>query len=81
MTTTALPYRAPPHMLWQVTPTPPTRQQQLVYHARRARVAARERPLTETVGVALRDFYQEVLTEPLPPELAHLVHTLRAPIG
>jgi hypothetical protein len=79
--TTALPYRAPPHMPWQVTPTPPKRQQQLVYHAGKARVAARERPLTETVGVALRDFYQEVLTEPLPPELARLVHALRARIG
>ena len=65
-------------MLWQVTPTPPARQQQLVYHARRGEGRRPRASPDQAVGVALRDFYQEVLTEPLPPELARLVPTLRA---
>ena len=35
-----------------------------------------ERPLTEIVGVGLRELYAEVLTEPLPGEFAPLIERL-----
>src|SRR3954468_6434053 len=70
-------HRGAPPKPWLGPPTPPLRQEQLVHHARSSRGTLPQRPLTENVGTALRAFYADILTEPLPPPLLQLAEGLR----